>query len=105
VTIALANLLSALARILDSVLWIAILLVVIRALISWVNPDPYNPIVRFLVSATDPLLKPFREKLPLVAGGMDLSPLILIFVLYFLEFFLVQTLSDYSLQLRHHVGL
>lgn len=75
--------LTALFRVIQLVLTIYIYIVVARALISWVNPDPYNPIVRFLHSATDPVLYRIRRLLPFSqAGGFDLSPMILIFMIY-----------------------
>ena len=75
-------------------------IVIIRALISWVNPDPYNPIVRFLVSATEPVLRPIRRLVPTYRIGIDLSPLIVILAIYFLNFFLVRTLIDLSYRIR-----
>lgn len=76
-------------------------IIIIRALLSWVNPDPYNPIVRTLYSITDPVLNVIRRRLPVVFGAVDLSPLLLILFIYFLEVFLVGTLRDLALQLRH----
>ena len=62
-----------------------IYIVVARAIISWVNPDPYNPIVRFLHNATDPVLDRIRKVLPIGGAGIDFSPLALLFGLYFLQ--------------------
>jgi len=77
--------LTALFRVIQLVLNIYIYIVVARALISWVNPDPYNPIVRFLHNATDPVLYRIRRVLPFSqAGGFDLSPMVLIFAIYLL---------------------
>lgn len=76
-------LLVAMFRVVQLVINIYIYIVVARALISWVNPDPYNPIVRFLHNVTDPALYRIRRLLPFSqAGGFDLSPMILIFLLY-----------------------
>jgi YggT family protein len=75
-------------------------IIVIRALISWVNPDPYNPIVRFLYSATDPLLYRVRRMIPLNFGGIDFSPILVIAGIVFLQTFLVQSLLDLSRTLR-----
>lgn len=97
--IVLANLLYAISMILQTLLTIMTLIVVIRALISWVNPDPYNPIVRFLASTTDPMLEPIRERLP-DTGMFDLSPIVLLLLLMFGQYFLVSTLVDYSEKLR-----
>jgi YggT family protein len=71
-------------------------IIIIRALISWVSPDPYNPIVQFLRSATDPLLYRVRRWLPVSFGGIDFSPIIVIAGILFLQAFLVQSLLDLS---------
>ncbi len=73
--------------ILDIYMWI----IIARALISWVNPDPYNPIVSFLYKATEPVLSRVRRFLPYM-GGIDLSPLIVIFVIYLLKQLVVRLL-------------
>ncbi|MBF8258716.1 MAG: protein of unknown function YGGT [Actinobacteria bacterium] len=88
------NLIFALATILDYVLWAYMWALVIRALLSWVNPDPYNPIVRALRSITEPVLSFLRRKLPLMAGSIDLSPLVAILAVVFLQRFLVKTIMD-----------
>lgn len=96
-----SNLLAAAAQVLDIVLTVLYWLVIIRALISWVNPDPYNPIVQFLQTVTEPILYPIRKFLPFTLRfGVDLSPIIAILALIFLKSFLVRTLVDFSLQLR-----
>ncbi len=66
-------------------LQVYIFIIVARAVISWVGPDPYNPIVRFLYNATDPVLQRIRRVLPLQFSGIDLSPLVLLFVLFFVQ--------------------
>jgi YggT family protein len=63
-------------------------IVVARAILSWVNPDPYNPIVRFLYNATEPVLQRLRRLLPLRVGGLDFTPMVLIFALFFVSNFL-----------------
>jgi YggT family protein len=98
--IILANFLAGIAAVLSMVLTLMIWILVIRALISWVNPDPFNPIVRFLTSVTDPLLIPLRRRIPLAAGAFDFSPIVLLLILVFLQYFLVETLKDYADQLR-----
>lgn len=95
-----ANFLSAVAQILNTVLWLYMWILIGRALVSWVNPDPYNAIVRFLHNATEPLLFRVRRSLPVVAGGMDLSPLVVILGIFFLQSFLVQSLLDLAYRLR-----
>ncbi|MBI1864297.1 MAG: YggT family protein [Nitrospirae bacterium] len=94
------NFMSALAQVLDMALTVYMWIVIVRALISWVNPDPYNPIVRFLVAATEPVLRPIRRLVPTYRIGIDLSPLIVILAIYFLNFFLVRTLIDLSYRIR-----
>jgi YggT family protein len=94
------NLLGALGQVLGILIRTYMWIVIIRALISWVNPDPYNPIVRFLHAATDPVLYRIRRLIPVSFGGIDFSPLILIAGLLFLEAFLVQSLFDLSRQLK-----
>jgi len=75
-------------------------LIIARAILSWVNPDPYNAIVRFLYSATEPLLYRVRRAMPAIAAGIDLSPIIVIAGIYFLQVFLVQSLRDMAMVLR-----
>ena len=87
------NFFHAVAYILDTVLTIYMWLIIISALLSWVNPDPYNPIVRFLHDVTEPLLSRIRRWVPAFGGGMDFSPMILILAIYFLMSFLVPTLK------------
>lgn len=87
----LANFIEALAWVLDKALWLYIWVIIIRALISWVNPDPWNPIVQFLYRATEPVLQPIRRFIP-ISFGLDISPMIAIFGIYFLQMFLVRSL-------------
>lgn len=66
-------------------------LVIIAALVSWVSPDPRNPIVRFLYVTTEPLFRPFRRLLPPSrTGGLDLSPLFVLLVIYLVSRFLAR---------------
>ena len=90
----LANFLVALAQVLDYVLWAYGWILLGRVLISWVNVDPYNPIVRFLYVATEPILAPVRRALPVYAGGLDLSPVVVWIGIIFFQRFLVQSLYD-----------
>jgi YggT family protein len=94
----LANFVDALAAIVNILLTIMYWLVLIRALISWVNPDPYNPIVQFLMRTTEPLLEPIRRMLPPM--GIDISPIIVFFIIVFLQKFLVGSLYDFAERLR-----
>src|SRR4030042_5109702 len=86
------NLILALASIINICLTIYMWIIIIRALISWVSPNPYNPIVRFLYRATEPVLGQVRRFLPIGGMGIDFSPLIVILAIYFLKLFLVRTL-------------
>ncbi|BCO07641.1 YggT family protein [Desulfolithobacter dissulfuricans] len=95
----LSNFIMALAKLISFALSAYIWIVIGRAVISWVNADPYNPIVRFLVQATEPLLVRIRRVLP-VMGGIDLSPMILILGIVFLQSFLVPTLQQIAMSLR-----
>ncbi len=97
----LSNLLSAFAQVLSVILTIIYWLILIRALISWVNPDPYNALVQFLYKATEPILYPIRKILPLgLRSGIDISPIIAFLIIIFLKSFLVKTLMDLALRLR-----
>jgi YggT family protein len=95
-----ANFLLATASVLQLVLTLYMWIIIARALISWVNPDPHNPIVRFLYNATEPLLYRVRRALPVFFGGIDFSPLVVLFAIYFLQAFLVQSLRDIAVSLR-----
>jgi len=86
------NFLSALAWVLDYLLYAYMWMIVIRALISWVNPDPYNPIVQFLYKVTEPVLDPIRRMLGTYSLGIDISPMIVILLIMFLQRFLVSSL-------------
>ena len=94
----LGNLFIALARVLDAILFMAYWLILIRALISWVNPDPYNPFVQFLHRTTEPLLEPVRRLLPM--GRIDFSPIIVFILIMFLQSFLVESLKDFGYHMR-----
>ncbi|UCG34949.1 MAG: YggT family protein [Candidatus Omnitrophota bacterium] len=97
----LSNFLSALAHVVSIFLTILYWLILIRAVISWVNPDPYNPIVQFLYKTTEPILEPIRKILPLgLKIGIDISPIIAFFIILFLKGFLVRTLFDLAYKLR-----
>ena len=88
----LSNFIYAVAEILYYGLTIYMYIIIGRAIISWVNPDPYNPIVRFLNSVTEPVLYRIRRKLPLFFGGMDFSPIVVILAIIFFQRFVVQSL-------------
>lgn len=94
------NLIAAVAGVLDIVLTIYMWIVIVAALISWVNPDPYNPIVRFLYSVTEPVFGAVRRVLPLPPMGIDFSPIIVLLAIVFLQQFLVKTLAQIAMQIR-----
>jgi YggT family protein len=71
-----------------------------RIIVSWVNADYSNPIVRFLYAATEPVLEPVRRRLPLFAGGFDLSPIVIWVAIIFLQRFLIRSLYDLAYALR-----
>ncbi|MCK9377316.1 MAG: YggT family protein [Syntrophobacterales bacterium] len=91
---ALRHLIEALTSILDLALTIYMWMIIARALLSWVNPDPYNPIVRFLYNVTEPVMGWVRRRVPLIFGGLDLSPILVLLAIVFLQRFLISTLWD-----------
>ena len=97
----LGRFLEALAIVISYVLTIYMWIIIARAVISWVTPDPYNPIVRFLYSITDPVLLAIRRRLPLSFGGIDFSPIVVLLVIIFLQRFLVTSLHDLARQFVH----
>jgi YggT family protein len=101
--ILLANILMAIAGVLGVVLNFMLFLIIARVIVSWVNADPSNWIVRVIVSTTDPLLIPIRRKLPLAFGGLDFSPIVVMLLIYILQIVVVQSLNDYALQLKRPV--
>ncbi len=94
------KLILSVAQVINLGLTIYMWIVIIRALISWVSPDPYNPIVRLLYRATEPVLWRVRRVLPIGGFGIDFSPLIVILVIYLLKLFVVRTL----VQLAYRFG-
>jgi len=97
----LGNFLLAIAKVLDIVLTLYMWVVIISALLSWVNPDPYNPIVRTLRNLTEPVFYRIRRTAPFVmVGGIDLSPLIVILAIVFLKQFLVNSLFQMAVTVR-----
>ena len=99
----LANLLNAVAYLLDILLTIYMYIIIARAVISWVNPDPYNPIVRFLHQVTDPVLYQVRRILPPM-GAVDLSPLVVLLAIIFVQRFLVSSMFDLVHRLKFGLG-
>src|ERR1700733_16285607 len=94
----LGNFIGALAYVINALLFVLSWVILIRALISWVNPDPFNPIVQFLMRVTEPVLEPVRRLLPPLP--IDISPIIVFFIILFLQKFLVTSLYDLALRLQ-----
>jgi len=90
--------LQALAEITHVLLMAVIFVVIARAVLSWVSPDPYNPVVRVIIQLSEPVLYPIRRRMP-VLGGLDLSPMLLILAVVFLDNFLVPSLQRIALNL------
>ena len=86
------------AKMVELILTVLYWLILVRALISWVNPDPFNPVVQFLTRVTEPILQPIRRLLPPM--GIDISPIIAFLAIIFLKSFLVATLFDIGMRLR-----
>jgi YggT family protein len=94
------NLILAIANILDIVLSVYMWIVIIAALISWVSPDPYNPIVRFLYSVTEPVFRPVRRLIGFRLGPIDISPLLVILAIIFVQRFLISSLIELGYKLK-----
>lgn len=93
------NMLIGIATVLDYALSLYLWVIIARALISWVNPDPWNPIVQFLDRATEPVLSPIRRLLGW-RMGIDLSPLVAMLVITFLQYAVVQSLKDLAVRMN-----
>ena len=86
------NIILGIAKVLEIVLEIYMWVIIIRALISWVNPDPYNPIVQVLTRLTEPVLRPIRKLVPAYKVGLDFSPLIAVLIIIFLQYAVIKNL-------------
>ena len=93
-TITVSNFIIALAKVVNIVLEVYMLIIIARALISWVNPDPYNKIVIFLYRVTEPVLRPIRKIIPRTNLPVDFSPIIVLLFIMFLQYFLVETIIE-----------
>jgi YggT family protein len=96
----LANLLIAVASILNIILTLYMWVVIIAALISWVNPDPYNPIVRFLRNVTEPVFQRIRKVIGSRLGIIDISPMLVILGILFVKYFFIQSLLEFAYRLK-----
>ena len=94
------NVVIGIARVLEIILEIYMWVIIIRALISWVSPDPYNPIVQVLTRLTEPVLKPIRKLVPPYKVGIDFSPLIAVLIIIFLQYALIRNLYRLAARLR-----
>jgi YggT family protein len=94
------NIVIGITRVLEIVLNLYMWIIIIRALISWVNPDPYNPIVQILTRMTEPVLRPIRKLVPPYRIGIDFSPFIAILVIIFLQYALINNLYSFARNLR-----
>ncbi|MBU3949645.1 MAG: YggT family protein [Proteobacteria bacterium] len=94
----LGNFIDAAAVVIGYVLKLYMWIIIARAILSWVNPDPYNTIVRFIHNVTEPVLYPIRSKIPYL-GGIDLAPIIVILIIVFLDNFLVRSLHKLAFML------
>lgn len=92
------NFLVAIVSVIDIILNVYMWIIVARAIISWVSPNPYNPIVNFLYQATEPVLRYARRIIPPIGGTLDLSPIIVLVAIVFLRQFLVQSLMQFAQQ-------
>jgi YggT family protein len=86
----------AVAKIIDFVMLFFMIMVIARAVLSWVSPDPYNPIVRFIHNVTEPVLYHIRIRLPVVFGGIDFSPILVFLAIMFIREFIVNSLFRLS---------
>ena len=93
--ILLGNFLIAVGHVLNTVIWLFIILLIARAVLSWVSPDPSNVIVRFIYDATEPVLIKARRFIPPL-GMLDLSVIVLLLILFFLQAFLVTSMLQYG---------
>src|SRR3989442_12752855 len=94
------NLLSAIASVLDTLLYVLMIVIFVNALLSWVRPDPNNPIVMFLDRVSDLVCNPIRRLFPTTVSGIDFAPFIAMLLIWFIKMFLVSTLSDAAIRMR-----
>jgi YggT family protein len=100
----LANFLNAVAYVLEFVINIYMYIIIARAILSWVNPDPYNPIVRFLYQVTEPVLSRVRSRLPNM-GGLDLAPVIVLIFIVFLQKFVINSIFEMVSKMKFGIGV
>ena len=93
------NFLGAVAGLLDIVLQALLIVILINAVLSWVRPDPSNPIVMFLDRVSDFVCAPLRRLFPTVFGGIDFAPFIAMLAIYFIQQFVVASLRGMALRM------
>ena len=93
------NFLGAVASVLDIVLNVLMLIILINALLSWVRPDPHQPIVMLLERISDAVCDPIRRLIPTSAGGIDFAPFIAMLLIVFVQRFAIGSLHDLALRL------
>ena len=93
------NFLGAVAGVLDIILQFLLIVILVNALLSWVRPDPSNPIVQFLDRVSDAVCNPIRRLFPTVLGGIDFAPFIAMLVIFFIQQFLVGSLKDMAIRM------
>lgn len=94
------NLVLGVAHVLDILLTIYIWVIIISAIISWVNPDPYNPIVKFLRGVTEPAYRPIRRFIGLRLGIIDISPMVVILGIILIKHFFITSLIELAYKLK-----
>ena len=99
------NFIIAIANILDIILDIYKWVIIIAAVISWVNPDPYNPVVMFLYTVTEPVLAPVRRIIGFRLGPVDISPIVVILAIIFIQIFLIGSLIELAYKMKGGVLL
>lgn len=87
------NLVITVAQLLQTVLQLYMWVIIASAVLSWVEPNPYNPIVRFIYSVTEPVFDWVRRRIPVFFGGIDFSPMLVIFGIWFIQSYFIPTFA------------
>ena len=98
--IALGNFLISLGKVLGSVTYFFLIITFVRAIVSWVNADPHNPVVRFLIASTEPFLRPLRRYIPPLGGTFDISIFVFALLLVFIQAFVAESLVEYGVLVK-----
>lgn len=96
----LGNFLLAVANVMDFILMIYKWIIIIAAVVSWVNPDPYNPIVRLLYRVTEPVLRPIRRVIGTKLGPIDISPLIAVLIIIFIQQLIIKSIIELGYKIK-----